>query len=101
LSVRLFLSESIGDAEYKVYPNPWVESELIYRRIFFQNFPEQSQLLIYNLLGEPVLNTKIDNQLFMWDVKNNSGLEVSSGLYFYYVKSDGEIVDKGKIVIVR
>ncbi len=101
LSVRLFFSESIGDAEYKVYPNPWVESELIYRRIFFKNFSENSQLLIFNLIGEPVLNTKIDNQVFMWDVKNNSGLEVSSGLYFYYIKTDGKIVDKGKIVIVR
>jgi len=103
LSVRLFLTESVTDdsISYKVYPNPWVESELLYKRVFFENFPENSELLIFNLVGEPVVKTEINNQLFMWDVKNNSGLGVQSGLYFYYVREGSKILSSGKIVIIR
>jgi len=103
LSVRLFLTKGVvtDSASYNVYPNPWVERELLYKRVFFENFPENSELLIFNLVGEPVVKTEIDNQLFMWDVKNNSGLDVQSGLYFYYVREGSKILLSGKIVIIR
>ncbi len=98
--VRISPLESV-DNEIKVFPIPWIESQSQFQRIIFDNIPLGSILLLYNLLGEAVLNVKVNSDPYLWKVKNNSGLDVQSGLYFYYIKTDGKIVDKGKIVIVR
>lgn len=90
-----------GNEIYKRYPNPYIESESPSKRIHFENYPVGSILLIYNLTGELVANPTIDNNLFLWDVKNKAGLNVQSGLYFYYVKYGNDIIKSGKIVIVR
>ena len=36
----------------------------------------------------------------LWDTRNSSGVPVSSGIYLYYIVSDGE-TKMGKLAIVR
>jgi len=100
LTVRISPLEGT-ESEIKRFPNPWIASQSQYSRIIFDNIPSGAQLLLYNLLGEPVFSTKVETQPFLWNVKNNSGLEVQSGMYFYYVKNGSEILKAGKIVIIR
>ena len=87
--------------EILVYPVPYVVSKSPVNSITFKNMPSNSQLVLYNLLGEPVFATKVENELYLWNIKNNSGLDVQSGLYFYYVKDGSKILSSGKIVIIR
>jgi hypothetical protein len=83
------------------YPTPFVVSKSPAPYITFSNVPLNSQLVLYNLLGEPVFSTKVDSQPYLWHLKNNSNLDVQSGLYFYYVKEGSKILSAGKIVIIR
>jgi len=83
------------------YPTPFVLSKSPVRHITFRNIPIDSRLILYNLVGEPVFNTKVDSQPYLWNIKNNSGLNVQSGLYFYYVKEGSKVLSAGKIVIIK
>jgi hypothetical protein len=35
-----------------------------------------------------------------WELKNNSGQKVSSGIYFYVIEMDGEIA-RGKLAVIN
>lgn len=88
--------------EVEVFPIPFVLSESSLNNITFNKILPGSRLLIYNILGEPVFNKIINTSPFYWDIKNNSGMEVQSGLYIYYVKSNnGEILASDKLIIIR
>ena len=66
------------------------------------NLPPGGILNIYNLLGERVFFRKIDSNLFRWNVKNNAGREVLSGLYIYVVRDpENNKVASGKLIIIR
>lgn len=84
-----------------VYPNPVrPENESI---IHFDNLPTNGDvtLFIYNFAGEPVIKSKslseTDNSC---NLRNDSGKELASGIYFYLIKFNNEI-SKGKIAIIR
>jgi len=94
---------STGNAaeEIIVYPIPYETSEensYLQKAITFTNIPTNGQVLIYNLLGEPVYKAKdVINAPFYWAVENNSGKKVSSGLYIYVIKdAKNKKVQSGK-----
>ncbi|MFC2088224.1 hypothetical protein ACFLSX_01355 [Calditrichota bacterium] len=88
--------------EVNVFPIPFIVSESRFNHITFNKILPGSRLLIYNILGEPVFNKTIDTSPFYWDIRNNSGLEVQSGLYIYYIKSNtGQVLSSNKLVIIR
>ena len=70
--------------------------------IYFTNVTEGTNLKIFNVSGEKVFETTIEEDGdFLWKAKNNAGNNIASGIYFYYIKtSDGEKV-KGKLAIER
>ena len=70
--------------------------------IYFSNVDEGSNIQIFNIAGERVFETTVeDSDEFLWKAKNNAGNDISSGVYFYYIKtSDGKKV-KGKLAIER
>ena len=70
--------------------------------IYFTNLSEGTNIKIFNVAGEKVFETTIEEtEDFLWNAKNNAGNNIASGIYFYYIKtSDGEKV-KGKLAIER
>ena len=70
--------------------------------IYFTNVNEGTNIKIFNVAGEKVFETTIEEDGdFLWKAKNNAGNNIASGIYFYYIKtSDGEKV-KGKLAIER
>ncbi|HHE37521.1 MAG TPA: hypothetical protein ENL20_02985 [Candidatus Cloacimonetes bacterium] len=91
-----------------VFPNPLnLQENREFRAIKFWNLPlEQSgKLYIYNFAGDlvyakdigPYHNSKEEET---WDVKNQSGKQVSSGIYFYLIKMENDY-KRGKIVIIN
>ena len=73
------------------YPNPFNPSTAIKFSV-----PENSKitLTVYNLLGQivKVLANEVvnpGNYSFIWNGTDNSGLNVSSGIYFYELKAHG------------
>jgi endoglucanase Acf2 len=68
--------------------------------ITFQNIGANAKIKIFNIAGELVFET-IQNSFFVWDAKNRYGNKIASGVYIYYVTSNGGKTFKGKIAIER
>jgi hypothetical protein len=93
-----FIPES--SAEINAYPIPYRPAQHN-NGITFLDIPENSTLIIYNLLGEPVFKMDNISGFYNWDVKNSSGKIVNSGLYLYYFKNKNKKISSGKLVIIR
>ena len=86
-----------------VFPIPYrVSQDVNGRGIFFSGIPLEAELVIYNLVGEPVYKNRVNGPLFIWSVHNNDGKAVSSGTYIYIIKDNtGKKLASGKVVIIR
>jgi hypothetical protein len=76
-----------------VFPNPYYgvnpqETDRYVRFVTFNHLPEQATIRIFNLAG--VMVRKIDrtstSQFEQWDLKNQEGLPVGSGLYIVHIE---------------
>ena len=84
-----------------VYPNPCNLSKGC-TGVTFTRLTAKATLRIYTISGELVRtiekNSNIDSE--PWDLKNQSGRQVASGLYIYYNQGGGTS-KKGRLVVVR
>jgi hypothetical protein len=84
------------------YPNPFNPKTLIRFTL-----PKDSwvKMEVYNILGQKV-KTLVDEKLAAgvkeveWDSKDDNGLEVASGIYFYRIKAD-DFSDIKKMVMLK
>jgi hypothetical protein len=84
----------------KVYPNPARPSQGD-AEIVFEGIPG-GDVKIYNANGTLVREFSVDGTVgtFRWDLKNDSGREVASGIYLYRISS-GDNETTGKLGIIR
>jgi len=91
---------SLADAY--VFPNPYKPSELATKEVTFVNLASVCRIKIFTLTGDRV-KTIIENDgdgKATWDVKNEDGQDVASGLYLYVIESDKD-VKQGKLIVIR
>lgn len=97
-----------GDPEEKakdfpdiyVFPNPFRVS-LGHTSITFTNLPQDSEITIATVSGEIVLKEfGVGPGEWIWDVKNSSGKDIASGVYFFVVEYPSNSAD-GKVMIIR
>ncbi len=76
-----------------VFPNPYYafnpnEPNRFDRFVTFNHLPKKVKIRIFNLAGTLVRTLEKDNesQFLKWDLKNESGLPVASGIYFAHVE---------------
>ncbi len=90
-----------------VYPNPITSDDI--QTATFVRFPadKQGSICIYNNAGNLVyknsigpFNPQSNNVAWRWNLKNNDGRPVSSGIYFYVIEMDGKI-KRGKLAIIK
>ncbi len=84
-------------AAIHVTPNPfsYYDGEMIFR-----NLPPNSRVEIFTVTGDPVISFDSAGGDFSWNVLNDSGEKLASGVYLYYVKSGNERYSD-KFVVVR
>ncbi|MEW5693866.1 MAG: hypothetical protein AB1765_11300, partial [Candidatus Hydrogenedentota bacterium] len=91
-----------------VFPNPFYKHKSVSGYVHFINIPPDFEYIkIFNVAGELVssryrqdANPQGNNIELRWDIKNDAGREVASGMYIYYIKTarDKRI---GKIGIIK
>ena len=100
-------SPVIWNANYEdeiVYPNPLTTASKIE---FSLNTAEHISIIIYNELGQLVNNLVSDTYVnegkfqVIWDGKDNSGADVSNGIYIYKIIGENGAVSTGKIVVKK
>jgi len=92
---------------YQSYPNPFNPSTIIRFKVKGDRLkvPIHTTLKVYNILGQ-VVRMLIDEEIttgvyqVVWDGKDGSGKEGSSGIYFYQLKV-GEYSEVKKMVLLR
>ncbi len=102
------LSDIVNLDHLTVYPNPLnLQEQQEFRVIKFIKLPleQAGKLYIYNFAGDLVYAKDIgpyykSDEYATWDVKNQSGKQVSSGIYFYLIKMENDY-KRGKIVIIN
>jgi subtilisin family serine protease len=105
-TTRFYLSNNHDLKNLVVYPNPVRFNDL---QCHILNFPagKKGHIRIYDSSGNLVrssdigpFNPEINNIDWIWDLKNNDGRLVSSGIYFYVVEM-GDNTARGKIAIIK
>lgn len=84
------------------YPNPFNPNTVIWYSLAE---PGYTTIDIYNILGQKVISLINDYKRpgeyqVIWNGRNNHGSEVSSGVYFYRLRS-GNFVDSKKMLLLR
>ena len=85
-----------------VFPNP-VRYFAGETEVVFDNVTSQLRVRIYNVYGTLIREEAVDSggNSFRWNLKNNSGEDVASGVYIYFVSNNAGEKKFGKIAVIR
>ncbi|MCD4797244.1 MAG: T9SS type A sorting domain-containing protein, partial [Candidatus Cloacimonetes bacterium] len=87
------------------YPNPFNPFTTISFELNTEN-TENTEIVIYNLKGQKVKQL-VNEQLpagqhsVAWNGTDDSGKSVSSGIYFYKMRSDGRYTSTKKMILMK
>jgi hypothetical protein len=86
----------------QVYPNPWRSDKHAGKPVTFANLPVNSMIKLFTTSGHKVKELSSQNSgLSTWDLTNDSGDKVASGIYIYLITdSQGDKV-KGKVAVIK
>ncbi|MFH1896761.1 MAG: T9SS type A sorting domain-containing protein [Candidatus Desantisbacteria bacterium] len=82
------------------YPSPCVTSKHGYQ-ITFANLSENATIKIYNIAGELVRTIEAKNPMEIWNLQNDSGEVIASGIYIYLATDPKSHKKVGKLAIVK
>ena len=98
-------NENIEENEFSIknYPNPFNNSTKIF---FKMGFEDEIDFVIYDLLGRKIFKKSLGvlssgNHTANWNGKNESGQEVSSGIYVYSINSKKFGFKTGKMILLK
>lgn len=99
--------------EVIVVPNPYEAGKVEWdpiggEHVEFRNMPEVARVKIFNVAGDLVRTLDhgrdrygVSRSALVWDLRNNSGRNVTSGVYVFQVETpSGEVVE-GYFIVVR
>ncbi len=98
--LQLNLFRPVNDlTQLVIYPQP-VRPE--HKQLIFAKLPQNTQIQIFTLNGQRVRSfyKTNDNGGVVWDLRDQNGRRVGSGIYFYRIECHGK-ERIGKLVIVR
>ena len=94
------LSASPLWAAVNVFPNP-VRVSRGQTEIVFDKLNPGSKITIFNVQGVAVREVNVGGATtFHWNIRNNSGNDVASGVYVYFISGSGS-GESGKIAVIR
>jgi hypothetical protein len=88
-------------AQVKVFPNPLNLRSANTPMFNFANIPASAQIRIFTVSGHWVRNIESPNGVANWDLTNNSGQPVASGVYLYIVTDSQGDSQRGVIALAR
>jgi hypothetical protein len=85
----------------KIYPNPWRSDRHSTHSVTFDNLTVNTQIKIYTVSGHHVKTLPESSSTATWDLTNQSGERVASGIYVYHLKADGGAKKTGQVVVIK
>lgn len=98
----LFVPIAINLDNAHVYPNPYKPSKG-HTKIWFADLTGHTRVRVFNVAGELVYDDELDTPIgeLGWEVQNNNGEPIASGVYIYLLTNDANSKKKGKLAIIR
>jgi len=88
-------------ASMRVYPNPWRKDKHAGHPITFDQMGLGSDIKIFTVSGHKVKELDGSSGSVTWDLTNNNGDPVASGIYLYLIKDSQGNKATGKVAIIR
>lgn len=85
----------------RAYPSPWRSDRDNGAPITFDQLAGNSTIKIFTTAGHLVRSLSANTLSTTWDLNNDSGASVASGLYFYVITNDQGQKSTGKFAIIR
>ena len=86
----------------QVYPNPWRSDKHAGKPVTFANLPLNSTVKLFTASGHKVRELSAQNSgLSTWDLTNDSGDKVASGIYIYLITDSQGNKTKGKVAVIK
>ena len=85
----------------RVFPNPWRTDRSAGLPITFDGLPANSTIKIFTISGQLVRSLSASTGGIAWDLKNDSGSKVASGIYLYLITNDQNQKTRGKLAIIE
>jgi hypothetical protein len=85
-----------------LYPNP-VRISLGHNKVTFENLTNNVIIRIFKTNGDLIreINATDTNGAVIWNLTNDNGNKVASGIYIYLITNDSSQKFKGKLAIIR
>jgi hypothetical protein len=84
----------------RVYPNPW-RSDRPSLGITFDNLPGDTEVRIFTTSGHLVRDYTHVPGSVMWNLNNENGDRVGSGIYVYLITTSDGSKKRGKVAIIK
>jgi hypothetical protein len=88
-------------ASVRVYPNPWRKDLHAGHPITFDQMAAGSDVKIFTISGHKVKELDGSSGTATWDLTNNNGDQVASGIYIYLIKDGQGNNSHGKLAIIQ
>jgi len=86
----------------RVYPNPWrSDKHAAHPTITFAGLTVGTTIKLFTVSGHKVKELRTDGSMIPWDLTNDSGDKVASGIYLYVITDSAGDKVKGKVAIIR
>ncbi len=86
----------------RVYPNPWrSDRHAANRTITFDNLTVNTSIKIFTTSGHHVKTLPTANTSVSWDLTNEIGDRVASGIYMYVMKAEDGSKKTGQVVLIK
>jgi len=92
---------SVDFSALRVYPSPWRSDRDSGHDIIFDGLTTASTVKIFTVSGRWVRTLGSSDGLLSWDLKNDAGDRVASGLYLYVITNAQGRRARGKFAIIR
>jgi hypothetical protein len=96
--VTVVAATSFGNV--RVYPNPW-RADKPTAGITFDGLSDNSTVKIFDIAAHAVRTFTTSNASYTWDMTNESGDKVASGVYLYLVTNNQGQKVRGKFSIIK
>ncbi|MFA5976323.1 MAG: T9SS type A sorting domain-containing protein [Elusimicrobiota bacterium] len=85
----------------RIYPNPWRKDKHQGHPVTFDTLPPNSTVKIYTLSGHWVKTLATSTASVEWNLDNDAGDKVASGIYLYVITNNQGQKTRGKLVVIK
>jgi len=94
------VNDSVPSQTVRIYPNPWKSSQGV-STIMFEGLSSGTTVKLFTIAGRSIKTLHEAGGKAPWDLTNNSGDKVASGIYMYVITDAQSNRLRGKVTVIR